>query len=374
MSPSPFTVPASEQRWLDAATELTPDFAARADAHDEHATLPIDNLRALHAAGIDTAALPSEYGGAGLSFQALGEILRIVGRACPSTACIWLMHMGAALTLVRYTRPETAAFYASEVAEGKRFANALSEPSGGNLFLFPLQTAEPVEGGYRLTGSKRFVSGCEIADHFLVNALLADGPAFFGVPAGDRIEGVPIWDAMGLRGTRSQLLDFKDALLPEDNRCVRMVRGEPNIIALGLAWLSIGVAEAALEALVGHARGRVIPTTGSPVAELQWVTFDTADAHTELAAARLLCERTMWLADHGHAEAMDSAVEAKLYANQVAKRVAELGLRIGGGSGFLRTSPIQRHFRDAQAGALMAYSVEVCKDTVGKRVLGTAAS
>lgn len=371
MPASPFAVPAAEQHWIDAVSALAPDFAARADTHDEHATLPVDNLRALHAAGIDTAALPVEYGGAGLSFQALGEILRIVGKACPSTACIWLMHMGAALTLVRYTRPEAAGFYASEVAAGKRFANALSEPSGGNLF--PLQAAEPVEGGYRLNGSKRFVSGCEIADHFLVNALLADGPAFFAVPAGDSIEGVPIWDAMGLRGTRSQLLDFKDALLPEDNRCVRMVRGEPNIIALGLAWLSIGVAEAALDALVAHARGRVIPTTGTPVAELQWVTFDTADAHTELAAARLLCERTMWLADHGDAAAMDSAVEAKLYANQVAKRVAELGLRIGGGSGFLRTSPIQRHFRDAQAGALMAYSVEVCKDTVGKRVLGTPA-
>ncbi|HEY3002552.1 MAG TPA: acyl-CoA dehydrogenase family protein [Kribbellaceae bacterium] len=52
-------------------------------------------------AGIDTAALPGEYGGAGLSFRTLGEILRIIGKACPSTACIWLMHLGAALTLVR---------------------------------------------------------------------------------------------------------------------------------------------------------------------------------------------------------------------------------------------------------------------------------
>jgi alkylation response protein AidB-like acyl-CoA dehydrogenase len=279
------------------------------------------------------------------------------------------MHIGAALTLTWYTRPDIAEFYAGEVAEGKRFANALSEPTGGNLFLFPLQTAEPVDGGYRLDGAKRFVSGCEIADYFLVNALLADGPAFFGVAADDSVEQVQIWDAMGLRGTRSQLLSFTDTLLREDHRCVRMVRGEPNIIALGLSWLSIGVAEAALEALTEYARTRVIPTTGKPVADLQWVTFDVADAYTELLAARLLCERSMYLADDGDPGAMDAAVEAKLYANLVAKRVADLGLRIGGGSGFLRTSPIQRHFRDAQAGALMAYSVEVCRDTVGKRVL-----
>ncbi len=325
---SPFAVPESERSYVEAVAALAPSFAARADQHDADATLPVDNLRALHAAGIDVAALPVEYGGAGLSFQTLGQILGVVGRACPSTACIWLMHLGAALTLVRYTSPEKAEFYAKEVAEGKRFANALSEPTGGNLFLFPLQTAEPVEGRYRLDGAKRFVSGCEIADHFLVNALLADGPAFFGVPAGETVEPVPIWDAMGLRGTRSQLLSFHDTVLREENRCVRMVPGEPNIIALGLSWLSIGVAEAALDALVQHARNRVIPTTGTPVAELQWVTFDTADAHTELAAARLLCERSMWIADHGDPSAMDAAVEAKLYANQVAKRVAELGLLV----------------------------------------------
>lgn len=359
-----FEIPQQERQWVDAAAELAPEFAARAAEHDEKATLPVENLTALHAAGIDAAAVD------GLSFRTLGEILGIVGKACPSTACVWLMHIGAALTLARYTRPEAAEFYAAEIKAGKRFANALSEPTGGNLFLFPLQQAEPVEGGFRLEGAKRFVSGCEIADHFLVNALLDDGPAFFGVAADKTIEGVPIWDAMGLRGTRSQMLAFNGTLLPDRNRCVRMVKGDPNLIALGLSWLSVGVADAALEALVEHARSRTIPTTGKPLAEFQWVTFDTADAQVELRAARLLAERSMWLADQADATWVDAAFEAKLYANQVAKRVAELGVRVGGGTGFLRTSPIQRHFRDAQAGALMAYSVEVCKDTVGKRVLG----
>jgi alkylation response protein AidB-like acyl-CoA dehydrogenase len=101
MAPSPFDVPASERPYVEAVTTLAPSFAGRADEHDEQATLPVGNLRALHAAGIDAAALPGEYGGAGLSFQTLGEILRIIGKACPSTACIWLMHLGAALTLVR---------------------------------------------------------------------------------------------------------------------------------------------------------------------------------------------------------------------------------------------------------------------------------
>ncbi len=105
---------------------------------------------------------------------------------------------------------------------------------------------------------------------------------------------------------------------------------------------------------------------------MQWVQFDAADMHVRLQAATLLAERSLWLADLRSPMAHAAAVEAKLYANQVAKEVADLGVRVGGGSGYLRTSPIQRHFRDAQAGALMAYSVEVCQDIVGRAVLGVS--
>lgn len=366
---SPFAVPAHEQRFVDATLDLAPGFAALADAHDQDATLPVANLTALHEAGLDMAAMPPDRGGSGLSYQALGEIFRIVGKACPSTACVWMMHLGAAQALVAYG-PD---LYAEELKAGKRFANALSEPTGGNLFLMPLQRAEPVDGGHELDGAKRFVSGCEIADHFLVNALVDDVPAFFGVSRDASVETVPIWDALGLRGTRSQLLHFRRTLLRDENRCHITDPTAPNIIALGLPWLSIGVAEAALDALTDHARTRVVPVTGKPVGDLPWVRFDAADAHVKLLAARTLAERAMWLADRAAPGALEAALEAKLYANLVAKDIADFGLRAGGGSGFLRTSPIQRHFRDAQAGALMAFSVEVSRDMIGQRLLGTEA-
>ncbi|MDI2124599.1 acyl-CoA dehydrogenase family protein [Yinghuangia seranimata] len=364
---SPFAVSGNEQRFVDAARDLAPGFAARAHEHDAEATVPVGNLTALHEAGLDMAAMPEERGGSGLSYQALGEIFRVVGKACPSTACVWMMHLGAAQALVSYGPP----VYAEALRAGKRFANALSEPTGGNLFLMPLQRAEPADGGHVLDGAKRFVSGCEIADHFLVNALLDDGPAFFGVSRDDSVEMVPIWDSMGLRGTRSQLVHFRKTLLRSDNRCRITDPLAPNIIALGLPWLSIGIAEATLDALTDHARSRVVPSTGRPVGDMQWVHFDAADAHVKLLAARTLAERAMWLADHGDPGTLPAAVEAKLYANQVAKDIAEFALRVGGGSGYLRTSPIQRHFRDAQAGALMAFSTEVCRDMIGRQLMGT---
>ncbi|MGF7239346.1 MAG: acyl-CoA dehydrogenase family protein [Frankia sp.] len=365
----PFAPPAAERRWILIARALASVFAERAAALDESGELPMDNLRALHASGLDVAMLPQAAGGEGLSMRTFGEVLRIISGACPSTGVIWLMHVGAAVTLVSLGDPETSAYYAAELKAGSRFANALSEPTSGNMFLVPMQNAEPTEGGFRLAGAKRFVSGCEVASHYLVNALVDGVPTFFGVDRDESISFVPIWDTMGLRATRSQLVSFDDTLLRADRRCRPPGPGDPNPIGIGLAMLSVGIAEAAFAAMAAHARGRVIPTTGAPLSAMQWVTFEAAEMHVRIAAAHLLAAKTTWLADVGSPAMLDAAIEAKLYANEVARQVADLGVRVGGGSGYLRTSPIQRHFRDAQAGGLMAYSVEVCKDVVGRRVL-----
>jgi alkylation response protein AidB-like acyl-CoA dehydrogenase len=358
-----------ETGWVETATELATGFASTAAELDESAELPIDNLRALHASGLDQATLPQESGGESLSYRTFGEILRILSAACPSTACIWLMHIGAASGLVQMSTPEVSRFYADELRAGRRFANALSEPSSGNLFLIPQQTAEPVDGGYRLTGAKRFVSGCEIADHFLINALVDGVPTFFGLAPDETVSYIPIWDTMGLRASRSQLVSLDGTLLRAERRCPRSDQPKPNHIPAGLAFLSLGIADAALAALIEHARSRTIPTTGEPLSQMQWLQFDVADAHLRLESAALYAQHSAWLADHNSPEFMSATMRAKPMANEVARDIAQLAVRVGGGSGYLRTSPIQRIFRDAQAGGLMAYSVEVCKNRIGSELL-----
>lgn len=366
----PYDPPPEEARWVAAVTELLPDFAARAAHLDESGALPRENLDALHATGIDAALLPPELGGEGVGFRTFGEILRAVAAACPSTACIWLMHVGAAVGLATLGPPDVGRFYAAELRAGRRFANALSEPSSGNMFLLPLQSAEPVDGGWRLSGAKRFVSGCEIADHFIVNVLVDGVPTFFGVQADETVSFVPIWDTLGLRATRSQLVKFDGRLLPAAQRCRPMSLAEANHISAGLAFLSLGVADAALAALTGYATSRELPATGQPLTHLQWVQFDTADVHVRLEAATLYARHSLWLADTGSPRFLGAAMRSKLLAGEIARDVAALGLRVGGASGFLKTSPLQRHFRDAQAGGLMAYSSEVCRDFIGKDLFG----
>ncbi|MFD8499173.1 acyl-CoA dehydrogenase family protein [Amycolatopsis sp. NPDC059657] len=374
VSTHPFEAPAHEAHWVAAARELATGFAATAAEFDETAEIPLANLRALHASGLDAATLPEEHGGQDLSYRTFGAVLRLLSAACPSTACIWLMHIGAAGGLVQMSTPEVAGFYAGELKAGKRFANALSEPACGNLFLLPQQIAEPAEGGFRLTGAKRFVSGCEIADHFLVNALVDGTPAFFGHAPDDTMTYVPIWDTMGLRASRSQLVTFDGTLLRADRRCLPSTGPRPNHIAAGLAYLSLGIADAALAALTEHARSRTIPTTGQPLSDMQWLEFEAADAALRLESAAMYAGHTMWLADQNSPGFIGATVRAKPLANEAARDIAQLGVRVGGGSGYLRTSPIQRIFRDAQAGGLMAYSVEVCKAHLGKETLTAQAN
>jgi alkylation response protein AidB-like acyl-CoA dehydrogenase len=162
---------------------------------------------------------------------------------------------------------------------------------------------------------------------------------------------------------------FDRTLLPESTRARPPDLTDANLISAGLPCLSLGIADAALAALIAHARGRVLPTTGEPLAAMQWVEFEVAEAAVRLRAASLLADEAAWLADHGSPRFLPCALEAKLLANQVAVDVAQLGVRIGGASGYLRTSPIQRHFRDAQAGQLMAYSTEVARGFIGKQLL-----
>ena len=117
-----------------------------------------------------------------------------------------------------------------------------------------------------------------------------------------------------------------------------------------------------------HALDRIIQ--GKPLSHQQWVQFEVASVESRLEAAKAYFRLALWHADSGLPQTIGSLSRAKLLANRIAVDVAQLGVRIGGASGYLKTSPIQRHLRDAEAGQLMAYSTEVLSAQIGAEVLG----
>jgi alkylation response protein AidB-like acyl-CoA dehydrogenase len=182
------------------------------------------------------------------------------------------------------------------------------------------------------------------------------------VTVDDTVSFPPIDETMGMRATRSRTILFDGTPLHRSRLVGPPSPESANLITVGFAFISIGIAEAALDALATSATGR------SGLSDAGWVRSETAMAWTQLRAARLLAEQVAWLADQRSPEAMPAAVEAKLLANETAKSCAALAVRVGGGSGYLVRSPVQRIFRDAQAGALMAYSVPFSQELVAAQL------
>jgi alkylation response protein AidB-like acyl-CoA dehydrogenase len=368
--PSPVVVPDDEKHWLEDVDGLASEFAATVATDDRLGELPLAHLRSLSASGLDAAFLPEEHGGEGLSYATLVQVVRTLAAAHPAVAALWLMHLGAAHSLVTLSPDAEARFFAAELRRGARFANALSEPAGGNYFLSSQQDVAPVEGGWILTGKKLFVSGAEAADHLFLNVRVAGDPAFFGVTVDESTSLPPLQQTSGMRATRSRPIAFDQTFLPAGRRCATPPPGYSNLITVGFAALSIGIAESAIDELTAYARRRQAgPGSTATLADSEWVRMETGMVWAETRAARLLSEQTAWLADRRDTEAMANAAESKMLANEVAKRAAALAVRVCGGSGYLETSATQRIFRDAQAGALMAYSVPFSQALVGEWVL-----
>jgi len=145
---------------------------------------------------------------------------------------------------------------------------------------------------------------------------------------------------------------------------------DPNPIPVGLPWLSIGIARAAMEFAIEYAKGRMLPLKNQPLSHMQWVQFAVADMAITLDSATALAMRGAAANDSKDPHAGILHFEAKVAANEAAAKIAASALKISGGTGYLKKLPIERHFRDAVSGQLMAHSTEVARDFLGKLLLG----
>ncbi|WP_437287818.1 acyl-CoA dehydrogenase family protein [Sorangium sp. So ce406] len=362
--------PSPADALLAEAERISALLAEHAARHDREGTFPVEGLAATIRSPINTAALGGEGGaGAPCSWLTFGRIVAALARGDASFATAWLMHQGAMSVFRALIDPDERSRFEQALRRGAWVANALSEPTSGNMFLVPRQVARKAEGGYRLTGEKRFVSGCEHADCFFTAAVCDGQPVFFLIDRDDSISIEPIWDTLGMRATRSQIVRFQDTLLP-DARRLAVDPLAPNPIPVAAAWLSIGIAEAAMAAAVAYARERVLPPGDRPIAELQWVQFAVADMSLRLEAARALAMRTAEAADGGDPSYGLLQLQAKAVANEAAVAITTSALEIAGGAGYMRSRPIERHLRDAMSGPLMALSGPVIREIVGKALLG----
>ena len=351
--------------------------APAAAAVDRDRAFPDSSISGLGECGALGLLVPEAFGGAGGGIADLVAACEAVGSACASSAMVFLMHSVTAAT-VAAGGGERAGEYLEAMASGRKLGTlAFSERGTGAHFYAPELTAELEGGGVRIRGRKSFVTSGGHADVYLVlvRSTAGEGLDCYAVDGRDGVRFEGEWDGLGMAGNSSVAAEF-DCVVDLASRIGGAGDGQglvftavaPFFLA-GLAAVNVGIAAAALATAVAHASRRRYAGGGS-LAEIQSIQHALADMDMSTRAARLVVQEAARLGDAGGEGALVALMEAKVMATEAAVSVTQVALEVCGGQGYTRALPIERHLRDARAGAVMAPTNGVLRNWTGKALAG----
>ena len=358
-------------------------FAPRADKHDRESSFPFENYQDLKEADLLGLTVPREYGGPGVDPVTYVLALLEMAKGCPATALTFNMHANVIININQLASPEQRSRYFEEVVEeGKLFATVMSEPDSSFRDRFVLRTVfTPLPGGnYRVKGVKHFCSLGDAADRYFFTGLregtttAQEGIMAAMVPRSD--EGIILerpWNATGMRGTTSHSIRYDTEVSADD------VVGDPGQLltielsgfALGYAATYLGVAEAAYDFILDYSKTRTIAPSTEPLAHDSRVQRNLGEMSAQIRAAKLMLCEAAAVRKSGIREEMSLATnQAKYLCAEAGVRVTEQAMRMAGGSGFLKSMPLERWHRDALAGPVMPPSNDRCLEVIGRLVCG----
>ncbi|HZP32514.1 MAG TPA: acyl-CoA dehydrogenase family protein [Candidatus Acidoferrales bacterium] len=338
-------------------------------------------IRRLGDLGCCGMLIPEEWGGAGLDSISYVLMLEEVARVDASIAvALSVTNSVVAWPLWRHGTEEQRRKYLPRLARGEMLgAFCLTEPQAGSDAAAIGMRALRAGRSYKLSGTKSWVtnggeSGIYLA--FAKTDAAAGGrgvTAFLVEPSFPGFGVARYEDKMGLRSSRSAEIVFSDCEVPEENRLGE--EGQGLKIALealdggrvGIAAQAVGLAQGALEAATDYARQR--RAFGKSIGEFQAIQFMLADMHTEIEAARLLVWEAAWMRDAGAARAGAFASRAKLFAAEMANRVAYRAVQIHGSMGYSRESDVERMYRDARVLSIYEGTSEIQRMIIARDVL-----
>ncbi len=367
---------------LDDRTAPVIEIAARhAGEVDEQGRYPEEAVTALRASGLMGLTLPTEVGGLGAGPEDFARVTNDLATACGSTAMIYLMHVAAAMPLAAAT--PTGVDLLKGMAGGELLGSlAFSERGSRSHFWAPVSQATSTGDGVRLTADKSWVTSAGHADVYVVStrSVDADTPTtadLYAITAehGGFSVSAP-WVGMGLRGNASSPMRF-DTIVDEGMRLGDAGSAFGTMMSVVLPWfnlgnasITLGLARAALEAAVGHVTGARLEHLDSRLADLPTIRARIGRAGTVLAAN----EEYVWAMARKVAEPADDTMMyvlgARAAANDAALLVTDEAMRVCGGAAYSKHLPVERAFRDARAGHVMAPTSDVLYDFYAKAMCG----
>jgi len=320
-----------------------------------------------------------QYGGAGGSLTMVTIAVEEISKVDASAAIM----VDVQNTLVnypinRYGSEAQKAKYLSRLTSAAVGAYALSEPGSGSDAFGMATRATRADGGWRLDGSKLWITNGAEAELFVVFANTDPAQGYRGITAfivERGAEGFAVGkkeDKLGIRASSTVALHFESVFVPDENVLGEVGKGYKIAIEtlnegrIGIGAQMIGVAGGALAAATAYLKER--RQFGKALAEFQGIQFQVAQAATELEAARLMVYNASRLKDAGHDIAKEGAM-AKLYASQVCERVTSLCVELFGGYGYVKEYPVEKFYRDAKIGTIYEGTSNMQLQTIAKAVL-----
>lgn len=347
---------------------------------DEESRFPWENVKKMAELGLFGIIVPKEYGGLGLDGLSYILVLEELARIDASHSITVSAHTTlCASTILNFGTEDQKRRYLPLLASGQVLGGfGLTEPGAGSDASGTRTTAVGDNGGYRIDGSKIFITHAGVGEIFVVTAVTDRSAGSRGISSfivtkettdrdvADRLgighapelephtPGVRAGkkeDKMGWRASDTRELILDNAEVPAANLLGREGEGFINFMKtldagrIGIAALSLGIAQGAYEEALRFTGERV--QFGKPVREFQGVSFALADMATEIACARHLVYHAAWLKERGRPYTKEAAM-AKLYASELAMRVTTRAVQLMGAHGYTNEYPVERMMRDAK--------------------------
>ena len=355
------------------------EIAPIAREYDEREEYPVHILKKLGEMGYLGVKFPRKLGGAGADTVTAAIMAEELGYASAGIFLGIYVHVFLALNAIaRFgTEAQQRDYLAPGIRGGKIGAWAFAEPDAGSDPGAMTTRAVRDGDGYRLNGTKLYITNGSIADFVVVTAVTDPEQGMKGLSLFIVDREAPGFAVarrlkkLGVRASDTAELVFQDCwvgadqLLGEENvgfaNAMRTLT-EGRIMSAAFA---LGVARAAFDQSLSHAKGRV--AFGQPIGQFQGIQWIFADMALELEAAKLLTWQAAWLADQGLPHIKEASM-AKLYATEMCARIAGQAVLLHGGSGFMMDSDIQRFYRDCKVLEIGEGTSHIQRNTIARQL------
>jgi len=359
-----------------AETELRPHVRE----WDAAQHFPSEAMPSLAALGLLGIQVPETYGGAGLSALDYCICIEELARVDPAVSLSVAAHNGLCSShiLMFGTEAQKRRFLVP-LARGERIgAWALTESTSGSDAAGMRTSAVPDGNGWVLNGAKTFTTHGSVGDVIVVMAVTdraagSKGISAFIVERGTAgLRAGKKEDKLGMRASDTSEVLFEDCRLAGDSVLGDLGQGFVNTMQvldagrIGIAALSVGLAQGAYEAALNYAAER--RAFGKTLSAFQAIRWKLADAATRIEASRLLTYRAAYMKDQGNRTTVESSM-AKLYASETAVRVADDCVQIHGGYGFVKDYPAEKYFRDVKLTTIGEGTSEIQRLLIARRML-----